>query len=90
VPRAQSSACFFAFFTNLVCPFDTHDGIIFTKFYQYTMSDRLPKLDSHVIDFFLDMAQKMEEELDDETYASVKDIFAKDVSVFEESKKISA
>lgn len=54
------------------------------------MSDRLPKLDSHVIDFFLDMAQKMEEELDDETYASVKDIFAKDVSVFEESKKISA
>jgi len=35
------------------------------------------------------MAQKMEEELDDETYATVKNIFAKDVSLFEDSKKIS-
>ena len=54
------------------------------------MSDRLPKLDSHVIDFFLDMAQKYEEELDDETYATVKDIFAKDLEPFEKSKKLSA
>lgn len=54
------------------------------------MSDRLPKLDSHVIDFFLDMAQKYEEELDDETYATVKDIFAKDLEPFENSKKLSA
>ena len=54
------------------------------------MSERLPKLDSHIIDFFLDMASKMEEELDDETYASVKGMFGRDVSTFEESKKLSS
>ena len=54
------------------------------------MDERLPKLDTHVIDYFLEMAQKMEEELDNETYAAVKDIFSKDVSEFEESKRISA
>jgi hypothetical protein len=50
------------------------------------MSERLPKLDSHVINFFLNMAEKMEEELDDETYASVKGIFDRDVSLIEECK----
>ena len=54
------------------------------------MGERLPKLDTHVIDYFLEMAQKMEQELDDETYASVKDLFSKDVSDYEESKRISA
>ena len=47
------------------------------------MEDRLPKLDCHVIDYFLFVAQKMEDQLDDETYASVKRIFDKDVFMFE-------
>ena len=47
------------------------------------MSERLPKLDSHIIDHFLHMAENMEEHLDDETYASVKRIFSKDVFMYE-------
>ena len=48
------------------------------------MGDRLPKFDSHVIDYFLFLADKMENQLDDETYASVKRIFDKDVFMFED------
>ena len=51
------------------------------------MSERLPKLDTHVIDYFLNMAQSMEEHLDDETYASVKRIFSKDVFMYEDYQK---
>ena len=47
------------------------------------MSERLPKFDSHVIDYFLNMADSMEKHLDDETYASVKRIFSKDVFMYE-------
>ena len=47
------------------------------------MEDRLPKLDSHIIDYFLFVAEKMEDQLDDETYASVKRIFDKDVFMYE-------
>ena len=52
------------------------------------MSSRLPKFDSHVIDYFLTLADKMEAQLDDETYATVKRIFDKDVFMFEEELKI--
>ena len=48
------------------------------------MGERLPKFDSHVIDYFLFLADKMENQLDDETYASVKRIFDKDVFMFED------
>ena len=51
------------------------------------MSDRLPKIDSHVIGYFLNMADSMEKQLDDETYASVKRIFSKDVFMYEVYQK---
>ncbi len=51
------------------------------------MSDRLPKFESHVIDYFLNMASNMEKHLDDETYASVKRIFSKDVFMYEVNQK---
>ena len=47
------------------------------------MVERLPKFDTHVIDYFLNLAENMEERLDDETYASVKRIFSKDVFMYE-------
>ena len=68
----------------------THTYVLFLRCSDKTMGERLPKFDSHVIDFFLDMAQKYEEELDEETYATIKDIFSKDVSPYEEQKKLSA
>jgi len=51
------------------------------------MSERLPKFDSHIIGYFLNMAVSMEKHLDDETYASVKRIFSKDVFMYEEYQK---
>ena len=48
------------------------------------MENRLPKLDSHVIDYFLSVAEHMENQLDDQTYASVKRIFSKDVLMVSE------
>ena len=47
------------------------------------MGERLPKLDSHIIDYFLYVAEKMENQLDDESYASVKRLFDKDVFMYE-------
>ncbi|KAF6242815.1 hypothetical protein C6988_06435 [Nitrosopumilus sp. b1] len=53
------------------------------------MGDRLPKLDSHIIDYFLYVAEKMENQLDDESYASVKRLFDKDVFMYEKFLKNS-
>ena len=50
------------------------------------MKKSLPKLDSHIIDYFLYMAEHMEEHLDDQTYASVKRIFNKDVLMVQEEE----
>lgn len=52
------------------------------------MKKSLPKLDSHIIDYFLYMAEHMEEQLDDQTYASVKRIFNKDVLMVEEEEDL--
>lgn len=51
------------------------------------MPERLPKFDTHVIDYFLNLAETMEARLDDETYASVKRIFSKDVFMYEQYQK---
>ena len=48
------------------------------------MKNSFPKLDSHVIDYFLSLAEHMENQLDDQTYASVKRIFGKNVLMLEE------
>ena len=48
------------------------------------MERSLPKLDSHIIDYFLHIAARMEEQIDDQTYASVKRIFSKDILMTEE------
>ncbi len=50
------------------------------------MEKSMPKLDSHVIDYFLNMAEHMEVHLDDQTYASVKKIFNREVLMIEESE----
>ena len=50
------------------------------------MEKSMPKLDSHVIDYFLNMAEHMEEHLDDQTYASVKKIFNREVLMIQESE----
>lgn len=52
------------------------------------MEKSMPKLDSHVIDYFLNMAEHMEEHLDDQTYASVKKIFNREVLMIQESEDI--
>ena len=44
----------------------------------------MPKFDSHIIDYFLNMAEHMEEQLDEQTYASIKRIFNKDILMIEE------
>ena len=54
------------------------------------MEKSLPKLDSHIIDYFLNMAEHMEEQLDDQTYSSVKRIFSKDVLMVEEEDDYSS
>jgi len=61
--------------------------VLFQENPNYIMSDRLPKIDSHVISYFLNMADSMEKQLDDETYASVKRIFSKDVFMYEVNQK---
>ena len=48
------------------------------------MERSIPKLDSHIIDYFLHTAARMEEQIDDQTYASVKRIFSKDILMTEE------
>ena len=48
------------------------------------MNGSIPKLDSHVVDYFLHIAARMEEQIDDQTYASVKRIFSKDILMTEE------
>ena len=48
------------------------------------MERSIPKLDSHIIDYFLHVAARMEEQIDDQTYASVKRIFNKDILMTEE------
>jgi len=50
------------------------------------MEKSMPKLDSHVIDYFLNMAEHMEEHLDDQTYVSVKKIFNREVLMIEEGE----
>ena len=50
------------------------------------MEKSMPKLDSHIIDYFLNMAEHMEEQLDEQTYASVKRIFNKDILMVEEEE----
>jgi len=64
-----------------------HTMVLFQENPNYIMSDRLPKIDSHVISYFLNMADSMEKQLDDETYASVKRIFSKDVFMYEVNQK---
>ena len=83
---AHTTASFFKFiclFLEKLCVHLTHTIVLLERNSINNMEERLPKLDCHVIDYFLSMAQKMEEELDDETYASVKRIFDKDVFMFE-------
>jgi len=65
-----------------------HTMVLFQENPNYIMSDRLPKIDSHVIGYFLNMADGMEKQLDDETYASVKRIFSKDVFMYEAYQKV--
>ena len=48
------------------------------------MDRSIPKLDSHIVDYFLHIASRMEEQIDDQTYASVKRIFSKDILMTEE------
>ena len=48
------------------------------------MGTSLEKLDCHVIDYYLYMAEHMENQLDEQTYASVKRIFSKDVFMIDE------
>lgn len=79
-PQIESPRTFFVF----VCSPSTHNTItcFLTKIKIVRRS--LPKLDSHVIDYFLSMAEHMESKLDDQTYASVKRIFSKDILMLEE------
>ena len=50
------------------------------------MEKSMPKLDSHVIDYFLNVAEHKEEHLVDQTYASVKKIFNREVLMIQESE----
>ena len=54
------------------------------------MEKSLPKLDSHVIDYFLSVAENMENQLDEQTYASVKRIFSKDVLMLQEVEDLQS
>ena len=57
----------------------------YSRMIEFIDMDRsIPKLDSHVIDYFLQIAARMEEQIDEQTYASVKRIFSKDVLMTQE------